>query len=563
MTDAAPANAAVDGLRPLRPLSWVKGYSVAKLRPDLLAGLTVTAICVPESLGYAGIVGLPPQTGLYCALFPAIVYALMASSPQLVVGADSATASLVAAGAVAVTGATSAEYPGVVALLVLMAGVVLAVMSLARLGFLADLIGRPVLIGFLSGIGVYLIITKLGPALGLKVSGSPADQLVKVVKEIGSTNWWSAAFAALTVAVYLLFERFLPKLPAALVAIVLASLAAGLAGADQHGVEAVGAVPAGLPSFRLPEVALADVVRLVGAAAGVAFVVLAQSAAVSRSFAGTYEQRIDTNVDLLGLGAANAVSALTGGFAINGSPPRTAASDGSGGRTPMVNLVMAVCIGLVLLFLTGLFDYLPAVVLDALVIGIGIRLIAVGELTKIYRVRRSEFVVAVIALLVVALVGVEQGLVVAVVMALADRLRRQYHPHDEVYVLDGKVEPRFQKRFPRILDGLDGVLVYRFGSSLFFENSDYFDTRVRTLLAEFDGPVRSVVLDARAVADVDFTAGQMLLRLRSDLHDKGCDLVFTEGAAELRTALAAQGLGDVQFTDDLEDTVLALRSVGP
>ncbi len=556
--EATPLPAA---LRPLRPLSWVKGYSLAQLRPDLLAGLTVTAIAVPESLGYAAIVGLPPQTGLYCALFPAVVYALMASSPQLVVGADSATASLVAAGAVAVTGVSAADYPGVVALLVLLSGLFLAVMALARLGFLADLIGRPVLTGFLSGVGVYLVVTKLGAVLGLEVSGSPADQLVKVAQEVGATNWWCAALGALTIAVYLLFERFLPRLPAALVAIVGASVVAGLLGAGDHGVAAVGAVPAGLPSLQLPRVALDDVVRLLGASAGVAFVVLAQSAAVSRSFAGKYEQRIDTNVDLLGLGAANAVRALTGGFAINGSPPRTAASDGAGGRTPVVNLVMAVCIGVVLLFLTGLFDYLPAVVLDALVMGIGIRLVAVGELRKIYRARRSEFAVAVLALLVVALVGVEQGLVVAVVLALADRLRRQYHPHDEVYVLDGRVDPKFQKRFPRPLDGLDGVLVYRFGSSLFFENSDYFDTRVRTLLAQFVGPVRAVVVDARAVADVDFTAGQMLARLRADLHEKGCDLVLAEGAAELRSALEAEGLGDVQLSGDLEETVLALRSL--
>ena len=222
---------------------------------------------------------------------------------------------------------------------------------------------------------------------------------------------------------------------------------------------------------------------------------------------------------------------------------------------------MAVCIGVVLLFFTGLFDYLPSVVLDALVMGIGIRLIAVGELRKIYRARRSEFAVAVLALTVVALVGVEQGLVVAVALALADRLRRQYHPHDEVYVLDGKVDPKFQKRFPRPLDGLDGVLVYRFGSSLFFENSDYFDTRVRALLAQFSGPVRSVVVDARAIADVDYTAGQMLTRLRADLHARGCDLVLAEGAAELRAALDAEGLGDVQLPGDLEETVLALRSL--
>ena len=549
-----------DGVAGDRPLSWARSYRPAALRADVLAGLTVTAIAVPESLGYAGIVGLPPQTGLYCALFPAVVFALLASSRQLVVGADSATATLVAAGAAAVAAPGSADYPSVVALLVLGAAGALVLMSAARLGFLADLIGRPVLTGFLSGVGVSLVITKLPAVLGVPASGAPLERLVDTVRGLGQVNWWSAAVGAATVVVYLVLERWVPRLPAALVALVGVAALADAVGAADHGVMPVGAVPAGLPALRLPSLGASDLVRLLPAAVAVAFVVLAQSAAVARSFAVQHERRDDTNADLLALGAANAVSALTGGFAINGSPPRTVAADEAGGRTPVVNLVMAACIAVVLVALTGLFDHLPAVVLDALVLAIGIRLIAVGQLRRILAARRSEFAVAVIALVVVAFVGVEQGLGVAVVMALADRLRRQYHPHDEVLLLDGQLSARLVKRLGHV-DGLDGVLAYRFGSSLFFENSDRFDTRVRALVARCSNPVRAVVVDASAIEDVDFTAGEMLARLRTDLHDRQCDLIVAEGSPELWEALGAVGLGDVERVDDLDEVLLALRSL--
>lgn len=549
-----------DGTTADRPLSWVRSYRPAMLRADVLAGLTVTAIAVPESLGYAGIVGLPPQTGLYCALVPAVVFALLASSRQLVVGADSATATLVAAGAAAVAVPGSADYPAVVAVLVLAAAGALVLMAAARLGFLADLIGRPVLIGFLSGVGVSLVITKLPAVLGVPASGSPLERLADTARGLGQVNAWSTAIGAATVAVYLVLERWVPKAPSALVALVGVSALADALGAADHGVPPVGAVPAGLPGFRLPSLGLSDAARLVPSAVAVAFVVLAQSAAVARSFAVQHERRDDTNTDLVALGAANAVSALTGGFAINGSPPRTVAADESGGRTPVVNLVMAACIAVVLVAFTGLFDHLPSVVLDALVLAIGLRLVAVRQLRRILAARRSEFAVAAIALVVVAFVGVEQGLAVAVVMALADRLRRQYHPHDEVLVLDGQASHRVERRLGHV-DGLDGVVAYRFGSSLFFENSDRFDTRLRGLVAECAAPPRAVVLDASAIEDVDFTAGEMLSRLRADLHARQCDLIVAEGSPELWDALRAVGLGDVQRVDDVDEVLLALRSL--
>ena len=546
-------------LRGDRPLVWIRNYRSALLRPDVLAGLTVTAIAVPESLGYAGIVGLPPQTGLYCALFPAIVFALMASSRRLVVGADSATAALVAAGAAAVVAPTAPDYPAAVATLVLISGLVLMAMSVSRLGFLADLIGRPVLIGFLSGVGISLIIAKLPEVLGIPATGTPLGRLGETITGLGGINWWSAGIGAVTVAVYLGLERVAPKMPAALITLVGVSVLAAAAGVSDHGVEPVGKVPAGLPHFQLPSLGWTEASRLVATGCAVALVVLAQSAAVARNFATAHGERDNTTTDLVALGAANMASALTGGFAINGSPPRSAAADEVGGQTPMVNLVMAVAIALILLLFTGLFEYLPSVVLDALVLAIGIRLIAVAELRRVFQVRRSEFAVAIIAMIVVAFVGVEQGLAVAVLIALADRLRRQYHPHDEVIVLDGVASRRLERRLGR-LSGLEGVVAYRFGSSLFFENSDWFDTRLRNLLTQCTHPPRAVLLDASAIEDVDYTAGRMLKRLHDDLHDRQCDLIVAEGSPELWAALTNVGLGDLQRSHELDDVIMALRS---
>ena len=386
------------------------GYRKEWLAGDLVAGVTVTAIAIPESLGYASIAGLPVQTGLYCALLPAILFAIVASSRQLVVGADSATAALVAAGAGAVVAASSDTYPGTVAALGLITAGILLLMGVARLGFLADLISQPVLAGFLSGVGVSLIIGKLPGMLGIEASGTTWDKLVDTVTNLGDVNGASAVLGVGVVVSMLVMERVLPKLPAALLAVMAFSVLGVLVHAEGRGVAMVGKVPAGLPSLTIPTFSSGEVARLAATAAAIAMVVLAQSAAVARSFATKNGYRDDTNQDIYALAAANGGSALTGGFAINGSPPRTAAGDAAGSRSQIVNIVMALVIGLVLLFATGLFEYLPSPVLDGVVFAIGVGLVKVAQLRAIKRARLFEFGAALLALVVVAFIGVEQGI---------------------------------------------------------------------------------------------------------------------------------------------------------
>ena len=520
------------------------GYRKEWLAGDLVAGVTVTAIAIPESLGYASIAGLPVQTGLYCALLPAILVAIVASSRQLVVGADSATAALVAAGAGAVVAASSDTYPGIVAALGLITAGILLLMGVARLGFLADLISQPVLAGFLSGVGVSLIIGKLPGMLGIEASGTTWDKLVDTVTNLGDVNGASAVLGVGVVVSMLVMERVLPKLPAALLAVMAFSVLGVLVHAEGRGVAMVGKVPAGLPSLTIPTFSSGDVARLAATAAAIAMVVLAQSAAVARGFATKNGYRDDTNQDIYALAAANGGSALTGGFAINGSPPRTAAGDAAGSRSQIVNIVMALVIGLVLLFATGLFEYLPSPVLDGVVFAIGVGLVKVAQLRAIKRARLFEFGAALLALVVVAFIGVEQGILSAVLVSLVDRLRRQYQPHDEVLVANGEVAPRLRDRV-EAGTALDGILVYRFGTGLFFENAAHFDERVRGLVSAATVPVRSVVLDAAAMDDIDFTGTEVLRREAEDFADRGIQMFVAELTSAAEGCARRAGLDQV------------------
>ena len=427
-------------------MSVLNGYQKSWLRGDVIAGVTVAAIAIPESLGYAKIAGLPIQTGLYCALLPALMFALIGSSRQLVVGADSATAALVAAGAGLVAAQGTAEYASAVGVLAILTAVFLLLFAVAKLEFLADLISQPVLAGFLSGVGVSLIIGNLSGMLGVPASGSTWDKLTQTLSELDQANWTTAALAFGTVIVMLALEEKMPKLPAALVSLTLFSVVAVVIDAAASGVESVGAIPAGLPGFTVPDFQSGEFATLAASAFSIAVVILAQSAAVARSFAQKNGYTDSVKGDLVGLSAANLASAFTSGFAINGSPPRTAAGDSSGSKGQVVNIAMAVTVALVLLFLTGLFEYIPSGVLDAVVFTIGIKLVKVGTLRAVGRTSRPEFLVAMVTLLVVAFVGVEQGIFLAIVLSLIDRLRRQYHPHDAVLLSDGKVIPRLESR---------------------------------------------------------------------------------------------------------------------
>lgn len=543
----------------------LSGVTRAGIPRDIIAGITVAAIAIPEGLGYAAIAGLPVQTGLYCALLPPLIFALLGSSRQLAVGADSATAALVAAGAGMVAAAGTQDYVDAVAVLGLFIALFLVLVAVAGLGFLADLISQPVLAGFLSGVGVSLMIGKLPGMLGIEAHGTTWEKLTYTLTHVGDAVPAAAVLSILTVVIMLGIEHRFSKLPAALVALVVASLAGIALNAESRGVASVGALPAGLPQIGWPGLpGTGSYYAMAGSAASIAVVILAQSAAVSRSFSLQNKYPVSVRGDMLGLAAANLGSAVSQGFAINGSPPRTAAGDSAGGRSQIINVAQAGTVALVLLFLTEIFDFIPSCVLDGVVFAIGVTLIKVGTLREVGRARRSELIVALVTLLVVAFVGVEQGIVLAIVLSLIDRLSRQYHPHMATLIQDGEVTERLRLRVPVDASHLSGVLVLRFGAALFFENATYFSEQTRALLESSESPVRLLVLDCAAVDDLDYTGAQTLASLGRDLRAQGAELVITEYSDVVGSMLSESGAdADLTVVPRLEQAVLVKPRTSP
>lgn len=523
-----------------------EGLTARQLKRDALAALVVTAIAIPESLAFAAIVGVPLQAGLYCALLAPVVFALLTSSRHLVVGADSATAALVASGAATVAVANTAAYGNAVALLCILVGAILVVMAAARFGFLADLISRPVFVGFVAGIGVQLILSKLPELLGIEASGTAVEKLGHTLVNLGQANLPTLYFSlGLFGLIFLLNKR---KLPGMLIGIVVAILAVYFGRIDTYGVQVVSAVEPGLPRFFLPKFDLATAQTLAPTALAIAIVILAQSSAVIRNTASRFDEPVDDNRDLNALGFANIASATLGGFAINGSPPRTLAAEMNGGRTQMVNIYMAFYIAIILLFFTEMFAYLPIASLAVIICIVGTHLFDTAQLRRIARSRKNELVIALIALIGVTVLGVQHGVLIAVATSIVDRLRRQYRPTDEILLQDGKLAPWANERLDKHhkhRSSPQGVLAYRFNSSLFFENANYFSKRIRGAVKESKHPVHTVVIDMGGVNDIDYTAADVIKRLVYTFSADDILVCLAHVSPDLQTLLGSYKLIEV------------------
>ena len=539
-------------------------YKKKYLKPDIIAALVVTAIAIPESLGFAVIVGLPPVAGLYTALLAPIVFGLLASTRRLVVGADSATAALVASGAMLVAQAGTAGYANAVGMIGLLTAGILLLMAVFRMGFLSDLISRPVLVGFLAGVGVQLMVTKFPEMLGLSASGSLWEHIMAVVRNIGSINGMTLTVSVLVVGIVLILRK--TRFPGELIGLVFAGLFAFMFHIGEYGVKLVGELPQGLPPVAFPTFSVGDIVALLPAALSIAIVILAQSSAVIRSLAGEHDDKVRLNHDLIALGFSNAVSALTQGFAVNGSPPRSLAADMAGGRTQLVNILMGGMIGLLLLFGGELFAVLPTAALGAVVFMIGFHLIRVSELRYIWQTHRTEFFVATIALAGTALFGVLEGVLIAVIVSLMERLSRQYRPKDEILLRDGELSDWAKERVDqhhRHDSHPPGLLVYSFDGSLFFENINYFVSRIRRAIDMAKQPVRYVIVDAGAIDSIDYTAVETMKQLYRQLSADDIKLGFAHVSPNLYVQFDSFGVIDLVGGDNIFSTLSAAIKTHP
>ena len=515
-------------------LHGVLPISAAQLPAEVVAGITLAALAIPEVMGYTKISGTPVITGLYTILVPSALFAIFGSSRHLVVGADSATAAILAASLTGLAASGSDEYLALAAVLAFMAAGFLLLARIIGLGFMADFMSRTVLIGFLTGVGIQVALGQVAGMLGLPGGGHGTPGKVwSDLQHIGEVNLYALVVALGVLAVIVGSKKLSKKIPGALIAVIGAIILSWALDLSQH-VHVLGAVPSGLPHIGLPAVNWSWnlIQQLVPTAFSMFVVILAQSAATSRAYAARYSENFSENTDLVGLGLANIGAGLSGTFVVNGSPTKTQMVDSAGGRTQLSLLVMSVIVLLVLLFLTGPLAYMPEAVLAAVVFLIGIDLIDLEGMRKIFVQRRSEFWVALITALMVVFVGVEQGILLAIVLSLIDHTRRGYRPKNAVLDRSGSGVWQAQ-RVATKAQAVPGLLIYRFTHSIYYANTPQLTAEIMHLVNSANPPLRWFCIDASAVDDVDFTAAEALRAIFASLKGKGVRLVVAQVLADV------------------------------
>lgn len=519
----------------MQVLQGILPIDVKRIPAELIAGLTLASLAIPEVMGYTKISGTPVITGLYTMLVPMVLFGLFGSSRHLVVGADSATAAILASGLVGLAATGSEHYLALAGVLAFMVAAFLILARLVGLGFMADFLSRTVLVGFLTGVGIQVAAGQISGMLGLKGGGHGTFQkIVSDLQQLNEVNGYALATSVAVLMVMIGARRLSKKIPGALIAVFGAIMASWGLDLGTH-MHLLGNVPSGLPRISLPwvDVHWDTIVQLLPTAFAMFVVVLAQSAATSRAYAARYNEEFSENNDLVGLGLANIGAAMTGTFVVNGSPTKTQMVDSAGGRSQLSLLFTAAIVLLVLLFFTAPLAYMPEAVLSAVVFLIGIDLIDLKGLKMIYHQRRSEFWVAVITLLMVVFVSVEQGIVVAIVLSLIDHTRRGYHPTNLLLApgAGGIFQPN---TLESQVQAEPGLVIYRFTHSMYFANSQQLSQEVTTLVNQAEPPLRWFCIDASSVDDIDYSAAEILRALCQTLKEKGVRLVVAQPMVSVR-----------------------------
>jgi sulfate permease, SulP family len=506
----------------------------SRVPAEMLAGLTLAALGIPAVLGYAKIAGMPLVTGLYTMLLPMAVYAILGSSRHLVVAADSATAVILAAALTGLAAMGSERYVRLAGLAALLTGGMLLAVRLARLSFLANFLSRTVLVGFLTGVGIQVAVSQLPDMLGVTAAGGETlPKLVDTVRALPHVHWADVAVSVAVIVVVVVARWINRRIPGLLIAVIIAIIVSWAAGLARHGVAVVGPVPRGLPSLGPPALGWHDAKALLAAALSMTVVILAQSAATSRAYAGKYEEPFSEATDLVGLGAANAAAAFSG-------------------RSQLSQLTAFTVVLIVLVLLTGPLAYLPDAALAAVVLLIAIELVDVEGMRGILALRKHEFAVALLTTAAVVVLGVEYGIVLAIIASMIDHLRHSYSPLNCVLVKSpgGHWQPVPPEPGTRTEEGL---VVYRFGTSLYYANASKLVEDVVALVGN-GGPLRWLVIDCAAIGDVDYTASAVLAKVVEHAHQHHVHLALTSVLGPVRQQLDRYGISEALGQDAYFDT---------
>jgi high affinity sulfate transporter 1 len=541
------------------------GYRRADFPHDLIAGLSVAAVALPVGVAYAQLAGFNPVVGLYVSILPLVAYALFGTSRQLVVGPDAATCALVAAAVTPLAGGDPALYLSLAIAMTALAGLLCIGASFLRLGAVADFLSKPILVGFLNGISLFILVGQLGKLLGFSITAKGiTPKLLEVAQKIDQTHWPTLAVGLATLVTYIVSKKVLPRLPAPLVALVGSGLVVALLGLDARGVAVVGAVPAGLPVFKLPTLSLDQLDAVASAAAGLGLITFTSMMLTARSFAAKNHYEIDADREMAALGAANIAAALSQGFAISGADSRTAMADASGGRTQVTGLIAAAAIALVLLFLTAPLRHIPMAGLGAVLIMASLSLLDLQTLREFYRLSRFEFALSLLATVGVIWVGAINAIGVAVVLALLHFVRLTARPRAEIL---GEVEglPGFHSvaRHPTA-QSHPGLLLFRFNAPLVFFNAPHFKQQAQAAIDAAGPDLKWFVLDALPVTQLDITAYGALDDLAQTLRARGAELVLAGRMTEVIELRKSLGIGEgsilARYFPALEQAVLAYRA---
>ncbi|HQY51535.1 MAG TPA: SulP family inorganic anion transporter [Ignavibacteria bacterium] len=525
---------------------WLPGlqifgnYKSQWLSKDLAAGLSVAAIALPVGIAYASLAGLPTISGLYSCILPMIAYALFGTSRQLMVGPDSATCILIASTLAPLAAAGSAHYQSISVLLTIIVGVMCVIAGIAKFGFIANFLSKPILTGYINGLALSIIASQLGKLNGYNTeSGGFFKVVYEYFSNIEKTNMESILIGITTFVFLRVFKKYFNKIPAPLFAAIGGIAVVMIFGLANKGVQIVGEVPSGFPTIILPEVQFGELGALISHSLGIVLISYCSAMLTDKSFAIKNNYKIDANKEFIALGAANIFSGLSQGFVISGADSRTAVNDSAGGKTQLVSVVAALTILMVVLFLTGYLTFLPVSTLSAIIISAAIGLFNLKYLKKLYYVSRSEFVLAVITSLSVITIGVLPGVLIALGITLIRLIAKVSKPHG---VILGKMDG--YRNYMDISEYKDaqtfpGILVYRFEESLLFFNVDYFRNDVTSIIKK--EKIKYLVLDASAILRIDITAADILEDMMCELSEKGVTTVITKMKPHVEQLLERSG----------------------
>ena len=542
----------------------MRGYKAPQLGPDVVAGLTLVAIAVPEQMATARLAQMPAVAGLYAFLAGSMLFALLGRSRHLSVGADSTIAPIFVVGA-SIAAVGSPRYEHLVSLLALLVGALVIAVGLLRLGWISDFLSTPVVLGVLGGIAVDIAVRQLPVVLGLPGGGTTTiGQLQHVADQIGQVDGWAVGIAVGMLVVIVVVGHIDRRVPGALIGLSAATVLVSAAGLTSHGVAILGSIPGGLPPLGVPSASWSDLRHLLVPALTVAFVCVAQTAATERASTTDEPKEADFERDLVALGAGSLLAGLSGSFAVDASPPRTEIVTTAGGRSQLATVVAAVVVLGLLLVATGLLHDLPDAALGAILLYVATRLFHGRDLRSVLHFDRVEFALAIVALLTVSLVGIEQGVLVAMLLCLAERTRRAARPRDVVLAREPGTEHWIVPDVGRPTEELPGVVVYLLYAPLWYGNANYVRSRVREILDTCPWRVHVLVLDANGMSDIDYTGAQTLRRVAGELRQRGIAMGIARSSHLVHHDLKHSGLleaiGPGRLFPTVEEAVAALTT---